>query len=262
MEARKGARLKTVAGFFLGLILTSLCLPAYSQVPAKRVAGNGVDELLKSAQLAQEQGRLEEAIRTYNRVIALSSGSPMTAAVANLKIGNVYMSQRKFENANLAFQRAVSLNPASAEALNNFGEALGELKQYTRAIDAFNKAATLDNKLLKARYNMAITYDRMGKHKYSEFVFRNLIKNNSDYALGYDGLAVTLSKAGRAKEAIAFHQKAIALDPQDASYYYNLAISYLILGDTAKALEQQQKLTRIDPEIANHLANVIVKRKL
>jgi tetratricopeptide (TPR) repeat protein len=262
MDSRHHARIKTLSGLLLALILSGCCLTTYSQTRLRKVSGNSSEELFKAGQSAQEQGRLEEAIQVYNRVIASASTTPAIAAVANLKVGNVYMSQRKFDKAHLAFQRAVTLNPASAEAFNNLGEALGELKEYTRAIEALNKAVALDNKLLKARYNMAVTYERMGNRKYSEFVFRNLIKNNPDYPLAYDGLAVTLSKSGRAKEAIAFHEKAIALNPKDPSYYYNLAISYLILGDTPKALEQQQKLSRIDPETANHLASMIIKRKM
>jgi len=237
--------------------------PQTSAVNVRSVgAANDVQQLLMAGQAAHNQGRFEEAIRTYNRVIALSANQPRTAATANLRIGNVYMAQGKFGNAEVAYERAVSLNPADAESYNNLGEALGELKQYPRALEAFTKAITLDQKLLKAKYNQAVSYDRMGNFRYSEFVFRNLIKSNPGYSLAYDGLAVTLSKAGRAKEAIAFHEKAIALDPREPSYYFNYAISYLMMGNTAKALEQQEKLKALDPAIANRLASVIVKHQM
>ena len=215
-----------------------------------------------AGQTAHNQGRFEEAIRAYNRVIALSANQPRTAATANLRIGNAYMAQGKFGNAEVAYERAVTLNPADAESYNNLGEALGELRQYPRALEAFTKALALDQKLLKAKYNQAVSYDRMGNFRYSEFVFRNLIKSNPGYSLAYDGLAVTLSKAGRAKEAIAFHEKAIALEPREPSYYFNYAISYLMMGNTAKALEQQEKLKALDPAIANRLASVIVKHQM
>jgi tetratricopeptide (TPR) repeat protein len=223
---------------------------------------NDPQQLLAAGQIAQDQGHFDEAVRNYNRVIALSANQPRTAAIANLKIGNAYMAQGKFGNAQVAFERAVTLNPTDAESYNNLGEALGELKQYPRALEAFNKAISLDQKLLKAKYNQAVSYDRLGNFHYSEFVFRTLIKNNPGYSLSYDGLAVTLSKAGRAKEAIAFHEKAIALDPREPSYYFNCAISYLMLGNTAKALEQQEKLKVLDPAVANRLASVIVKHQM
>ena len=223
---------------------------------------NDVTQLLAAGQTAQDQRRFDEAIRIYNRVIALSANQPRTAALAHLRIGNTYMAQGKFGNAEVAFARAVALNPSDAESYNNLGEALGELKQYPRALEAFTKAINLDQKLLKAKYNQAVSYDRMGNFRYSEFVFRSLIKNNPRYSLAYDGLAVTLSKAGRAKEALNFHEQAISLDPREPSYYFNYAISYLMLGNTAKALEQQAKLKTLDPAIADRLASVIVKHQM
>ena len=215
-----------------------------------------------AAQTAHRQRRFDEALRNYNRVITLTSNRGPLAADANFGVGNINMAQGKFGNAQVAYERAIAINPFDAESYNYLGEALGELKQYPRALEALNRAISLDQKLLKAKYNQAVTYDRMGNARYSEFVFRNLIKTNPNYSLSYDGLAVTLSKAGRAKEAISFHEKAIALDPREPSYYFNCAISYLMLGNTAKAMEQQEKLKAIDPAIADRLASVIVKRQM
>jgi tetratricopeptide (TPR) repeat protein len=237
--------------------------------PQKNVAtatvvadGKDAPQLLAAGQAAQDQKRFDEAIRIYNRVIAMSPNQPRIAALAHFRIGNVLMAQGKFGNAQAAFERAVTLNPSDAESYNNLGEALGELKQYPRALESFNRAISLDQKLIKAKYNQAVSYDRMGNFRYSEFVFRNLIKANPQYSLAYDGLAVTLSKAGRAKDAIAFHERAIALDPREPSYYYNCAISYLMQGNTAKALEQQEKLRALDPAVADRLASVIVKHQM
>ncbi len=225
-------------------------------------ASNDPQQLLAAGQLADTQGKFDEAIRLYNRVISLSAKQPKLAAAAQFGIGNVYMAQRKYGNAQFAFERAVALNPNDAESYNNLGEALGELKQYQRALEAFNHAVALDPKLPKAKYNQAVSYDRMGNFRYSEFVFRNLIKTNPTYGLAYDGLAVTLSKAGRAKEAIAYHEKAISLDPEEPSYYFNCAISYLMLKNMPKALEMQEKLKTLAPGAADRLASIIVKHQL
>ena len=108
-------------------------VPAHSS----NFPGNDIQQLLSAGQAALDQGRFEEAIRTYNRIITLSVNQPRTASLANLKIGSAYMIQRKFENAAIAFQRAVTLNPADADSYNILGEALGELKQYPRALELF-----------------------------------------------------------------------------------------------------------------------------
>jgi tetratricopeptide (TPR) repeat protein len=153
------------------------------------------------------------------------------------------------------------LDPSSAEAQNNLGEALGELKQYQSALGAFQQAVSLDGTYVKARYNMGVTYDKLGQLKYAEFVYRILIRDHPDFALAYDSLAVTLSKSGRAREALPFHQKAINLNPNDPSFYYNSAVSFLILGDLKNAEEQKEKLQAIDPAMAQHLSTVIAKHR-
>ncbi len=283
MHSVRQARSKVTKASFSILALLLFCsLQAWAQQPVKNQAKlpskspvkipapspvgpgatNSVDQLMASGQSAHEAGRYEEAISAFNRVIALSGARPRTAAVASFLIGNVNMTQRKFGNAEISFQRATTLDPSYADAWNNLGEALGELKQFPRAIEAFNKAVGLNPKLLKARYNQAVTYDRMKNFRYSEFVFRGIIKSHPDYSLAYDGLAVTLSKSGRAKEAIPLHEKAISLLPTEPSYYFNYAISNLMMGNTAKALEQQEKLKAIDPLVADRLASVIVRRQM
>src|SRR2546421_1931946 len=114
------------------------------------------------------------------------------------------------------------------------------------ALRSFQQAVALDGGFVKARYNMGVTYDRLGQMKYAEFVYRILIRDYPQFALAYDSLAVSLSKSARAREAIPFHEKAISLNPNDPSFYYNFAVSYLILGDVRKAQAQQQMLRNLD----------------
>ena len=218
--------------------------------------------LFEAGQTAVNQARYDEAIRTYHKLLILAAKDRQTLATVHVKIGSVFVAQRKFDRALAEFQQATVLDPDYAAAFNNLGEAQGELRQYNEALEAFNRALVLDPKLSRARYNIGITYGRLGNLKYSEFVFRLLVRDRPEYDLGYDGLAVTLSKSGRAREAIPFHQKALSLNPKEPSYYYNLALSYLILGEPEKALEQQKILRDLAPEVANQLASVIVKRQM
>jgi len=244
---------------FAGLALICLMAPARAQNPAESV--KEARRLARVAQVVQQQGRLDDAIKAYQTIAVIAKSAPQIAASAYLSSGNIYMSQGKFEEAAAAFRGSLALDAGSAEAQNNLGEALGELKQFQRALEAFQRAVALDGRFLKARYNMGVTYDRMGQLKYAEFVYRILIRDFPDFVLAYDSLAVTLSKSGRAREAIALHEKAISLDAREPSFYYNFAVSYLVLGDLKRAREQQQKLRNLDPAMAEHLAMVIAKHQ-
>ena len=250
--------MKKVAIIFGSLVL-AFSATAYSQAITDPV--KEAQRLTRVAQVAQQQGRFDDAVKAYETIGVIAKGSPKIAAAALLNAGNIYMTTGKFAEAAKSFRASLSLDPSSAEAQNNLGEALGELKQYQSALGAFQQAVSLDGTYVKARYNMGVTYDKLGQLKYAEFVYRILIRDHPDFALAYDSLAVTLSKSGRAREALPFHQKAINLNPNDPSFYYNSAVSFLILGDLKNAEEQKERLQSIDPAMAQHLSTVIGKHR-
>jgi tetratricopeptide (TPR) repeat protein len=245
------------------IILTVLIFTSASAAVAQTQtdAVKEAQRLTRVAQVAQQQGRLDDAIKAYQTIAVVAASSPRIASGAQVAAGNSYMMMGRFQDAATAFRKAAALDPQSAEAVNNLGEALGELKQYQPALQAFQKAVALDAKYLKARYNMGVTYDRLGQNKYAEFIYRILIREFPNFPLAYDSLAVALSKSGRGREAIPFHEKAISLAPKEASFYYNFAVSYLVMGDLRKAQEQQQKLRALDPAMAEHLNAIIAKRR-
>jgi tetratricopeptide (TPR) repeat protein len=253
----------------LALLSAFASVPAQNRGPQRSPAGvetsgdavKEVQRLTRVAQVAQQQGRYEDAVKAYQTIAVVAKSTPGIAAAALLNAGKIYMTLGKYDQAADSFRRSLALDANSAEAQNNLGEALGELKLYPRALEAFQQAVALDGGLVKARYNMGVTYDRLGQLKYAEFVYRILIRDHPDFPLAYDGLAVTLSKSGRGREAIPLHQKAISLSPTDPSFYYNFAISYLVLGDMQRAQEQQQKLRDLNPAMAEHLGSVIAKHQ-
>ena len=105
------------------LLLAAAAAPSVlAQQPS---SGKEVQTLLETGQTAYDQGRYDDALRAYNKALALSATSPKTAALTQLKIGNVYMSQQKFDAGATAFQKAIALDPDYALAYNNLGEALG-----------------------------------------------------------------------------------------------------------------------------------------
>ena len=249
----------TIGSLLGGVLLLCAFVPAPAQSSADAV--KEAQRLTRVAQVAEQQGRHDDAIKAYQTIAVVAKSSPRIAAAALLNAGNIYMSLGKFQSAADSYRSSLSLDANSAEAQNNLGEALGELKQYPRALEAFQQAVALDGGFVKARYNMGVTYDRLGQMKYAEFVYRILIRDHPDFALAYDGMAVALSKSGRGREAIPLHQKAISLSPKDPSFYYNFAVSYMVLGDVKKAQEQQQQLRTLDPAMAEHLGMVIAKHQ-
>ena len=111
MKARDRAIQKSVIWLAAGLLVAASAL---AQQPAPTQVGKEAQLLLDTGQTAYEQGRYGDALRAYTKVYVLSTSAPKTAALAQLKIGSVYMAQRNFDAASASFQRALSIDPAYA----------------------------------------------------------------------------------------------------------------------------------------------------
>src|ERR1700674_3844826 len=123
-----------------------LLLCAFAPTPAQTStdAVKEAQRLTRVAQVAEQQGRHDDAIKAYQTIAVVAKGSPRIAAAALLNAGNIYMSLGNFQPAADSYRRSLSLDANSAEAQNNLGEALGELKQYPGALEAFQQAVALD----------------------------------------------------------------------------------------------------------------------
>jgi len=109
-----------------------LCGSAMAQTQSDAI--REAQRLSRVAQVAHQQGRYDDAIKAYQTITVVAAGSPQVAASAHVAVGNIFMMTGRFEEAAAAYRRAVALDPTSAEAINNLGEALGEMKQFQPAL--------------------------------------------------------------------------------------------------------------------------------
>src|SRR6202163_2924567 len=122
---------KSIRAVLLGGVIL-LCVFAATPAQTSTDAVKEAQRLTRVAQVAEQQGRYDDALKAYQTIAVVAKSSPRIAAAALLNAGNIYMSLPKFEPAAASFRSSLSLDPTSAEAQTNLGEALGELRQYPR----------------------------------------------------------------------------------------------------------------------------------
>ena len=104
-----------------------------------------------SRQGVAEFKRLEEAVESYNRAIALN---PDFAEAFNNR-GNTLQSLRRFAEAVASYDKAIALKPNRAHQFNNRGNALMRLRRFVDALASYDKAITLDPHNVEAILNRA-----------------------------------------------------------------------------------------------------------
>lgn len=98
---------------------------------------------------AEAAGRLEDAVRAYER--ALAGRNPE----AHFNLGNCLYALRRRADALAQFEAATAAAPDYAEAWNNLGIARGELGDRDGAIAALRRALALVPHYADAHYNLA-----------------------------------------------------------------------------------------------------------
>lgn len=105
-----------------------------------------------------ELGRLDDAIISYQKALSLN---PMSAE-AHGNLGNTLQSKGKSREALDSYLKALSLRPNYAEALNNCGVALEALGRYDEALTSYDKAQAIKPDYVDAHYNESLCRLRMG----------------------------------------------------------------------------------------------------
>ena len=107
--APAGGHLKTIDMKQISKPLILTCLILVSVFTARaQSTGDPVKEaqrLARVAQVAQQQGRFDDAIKAYQTITVVAASSPRISASAHLAVGNIYMMTGKFAEAAAAFRK-------------------------------------------------------------------------------------------------------------------------------------------------------------
>jgi tetratricopeptide (TPR) repeat protein len=157
----------------------------------------------------------------------------------------------KYELALEAYNKAIKLKPAFADAENSRGVVLDKLGRYEDALEAYNKAieskpAFAEGWYAKVGFNRGVALDKLGRYEDALNAYEGAIKLQSDYAEAWNNKGVALAKLGRYDDAIEAYKKAIALKSYYAMAWYNKACAYSRKGDKENALKILSKAIDLD----------------
>jgi tetratricopeptide (TPR) repeat protein len=134
-------------------------------------------------------------------------------------LGRVHFHRNQLDQALSAFLSALEINPQNASLLSNAGyvfQQRGDLAQARRFLE---RAIAVDNSIAEAHNNLGVVLARMGErdHALREFMAVN------DPAAAFNNLGVVYLSQKRWSEARDAFRRALVLDPAQAKAQTNLA---------------------------------------
>lgn len=240
--------------------------------------------MLGVAVLGEGDGSM--AVECIQKAILIFDKSP----IVHFNLGNAYSSLFSLKEAEVAYQKAISLDRNYVDAYLNLGATFCKLSKYASAIDILNLASRLRADCPKINYQLGLAYASNNQLQNAEqhFTFAinllpnfpepnlhlgNLLANQRRFDEAFFYLTQTLrieprnwealqslggvfSETGKFEKSESFFRSALEINPQSESIQINLASLYRLRGDAKKTINICQKILEKSPcnNIALNLA--------
>ncbi len=142
-----------------------------------------------------------------------------------------------------------------AFAYNLVGNTRLALKDYSRAVVAYNNSIALNNEISETYYSRGIAYFHSGEYKKAAQDFANAIAYDPLVPTFYKELGTTELRLKNYEAALNAFAKAIELAPTEAIYYHERGITLLRMKKYTDALADFNKAIQLKPEWGKAFAN-------
>jgi len=230
---------------------------------------NNQDFLLNYANILFETRQFCDAVKYYQKAIRQRPNDPISFA----NLAACYNEQSQPLLGLRAADQSIQLKPDFAEAWNNRGNALHDLKRYEEAITHYDKALSLKPDHHQAWIDKGVTLCKLKRFDDAITHYDKALSLKPDNAKAWSNKGVALHELKRYEEAITHYDKALNLKPdhhhawsnkgntlhelkqyEEAIAHYDKALS--LKPDNAKAWSNKgvtlHELKRLDEAIAHH----------
>ncbi len=145
-------------------------------------------------------------------------------------------------------EKAVKLNPTSAEAYKAWGFGYQSKGDYGQAIEKYQQSISLNPNYIPAIGNLANILTRTGRPDKAIPLHKKEIQINPLDFRSYSSLGVKYLILEMFGEARQTWQQALALNPRDYMAHYQLAWLYGLQGQTEKAKQHLETLVALDSD--------------
>ena len=198
------------------------------------------NDFFKKAKYLTEEGRYEEALALYKRILEAYED-----AEVYYNIGYIKTAQEKYDEALIAFRKAIMINNLHARAYKKMGEVHVKKGEPEKAEEYFQKAGDI---FLEREMNSE-----------AEEAYKEVLKINPDTTNVYNSLGILYRKQRKYDEALQQYNMAIKVAPDDENILYNLGRALLDADKIDDAKAAFVRALEINPDFkeAKHMLQTI-----
>ncbi|MCF8177170.1 MAG: tetratricopeptide repeat protein [Sulfuritalea sp.] len=206
-------------------------------------------------QIAEQAGRLDEAVQWFDQVVAGEHSVP-----SRVRAAQVLLRQNKFDEARERIVAAREKSPKDSRLIVAESQLLRDAGRHAEAYAYLVKALEAQPDQPDILYETALAAEKLGNMEVLERHLRHLIVLQPKSPQGYNALGYSLADRNlRLDEAAGLVDQALELSPDDPYILDSKGWVMFRQGKLAAALDVLQKAydKRPDAEIAAHIGEVL-----
>ena len=180
--------------------------------------------------------------------------------IAHLNLGNVFIKEKKTDEAIRQYKKAIEIYSNYADAHYNLGIAIGLQGRSDEAIQEYYTVLRLEEDHWKARFHLADALAKTGQLDEAISHYEKTIQLHPDDAEVYNNFALALMKKGKVNEAIKYYNKCLEIKPDSVEVLNNLGNILVEQGEFGQALAHFRKALSLKPSFGEtyyNLANAL-----
>ncbi len=186
----------------------------------------------------------KKAVTEYQRVIRL--GGP-ASAMAKERLGYIYLKEQKYSKAFDVFQEATTANPQDLQLWNAFGESAYGIRDYTTALDAFNRSIAFKTNYFPAYANRARTYRAMKQYERAIEAYQEALKLRPTSVSDWEALVAVSAQADQYRVQVEALQQLEKLEPKKVAHSNRLGALFLKKNSMIQATSAYERSLEKDP---------------
>lgn len=194
--------------------------------------------------LQRQAGRIDDAIATYRRVLAIRPD----LVEARISLGIALRKAGRHEEAFEALRIAADMRPTSYEAHLNLGNVCFDIGRPDEAAEAFRRALGLNGESAPAHNNLGRALFALGAAEQAAEHYGRAVELQPAYREAWVNLGEAEKHLGRKKEAAVCYQRAVAVDPNHWEAHRMLADQLIQIGQFEKAVSAYDEVLRLRPD--------------
>ncbi len=183
------------------------------------------------------------------------------ASMIHSMLGLCYKGLGRTKEAIRAFEKTVALSPTNPMVLAELGDALANSGRLDEAVELLKTSFAIDGESVKTRAHLAEALRRLGRMDealpHCRFVFRELHPKEAD---DYETLSFLLANRGFTAEAVEHYRQAISGSPSNPQVGFAFNLAMIRMGHAAPAGDNLREMIQYNPEMGPALIQAGVDR--